>query len=125
MGGRASRLKGQRAEREAAGMFRRLYPKAERGDPQSRGARQCDVENTPFRIEAKHRKGYIGIRAALRQCKKDAETYNDSRPRCVVVKQDYDAWVIAFDLEEFIENVLRDPESFASALRARMARHDD
>jgi Holliday junction resolvase len=97
--GRSQRVKGACGEREAAKIFRENgYPDARRGDSQSRGAREADVEDTPFWIEVKRGKK-VRLRAAIEQAKNDA----DYRPPIVVWRDDRSGWRVDVDLDIFLE----------------------
>lgn len=73
MGGRASREKGKRWEREVARMLREVMPGAEikRGWQSRSGRDNPDVDCPVFWVEAKHHK-LTNPREALRQAKRDA-----------------------------------------------------
>ena len=120
MTGKASRDKGGRGEREAAEHMRSVFPSAQRGEPQTRGARRPDVIGTPFWIEVKRRKGYIGIRSALKQGQQDCQ---DGRLVAAVVRQDRDKWIICFDLEDFLEDILAGAGGRTSSIRACLDRY--
>ena len=97
--GRSQRVKGACGEREAAKIFRENgYPDARRGDSQSRGAREADVEDTPFWVEVKRGKK-VRLRAAIEQAKNDA----DYRPPIVVWRDDRSGWRVDVDLDIFLE----------------------
>lgn len=97
--GRSQRVKGACGEREAAKIFRENgYPDARRGDSQSRGAREADVEDTPFWVEVKRGKK-VRLRAAIDQSKKDA----DYRPPIVVWRDDRSGWRVDVSLDIFLE----------------------
>ena len=107
--GRSQRVKGACGEREAAKIFRENgYPDARRGDSQSRGAREADVEDTPFWLEVKvptetitevKRGKKVRLRAAIEQAKNDA----DYRPPIVVWRDDRSGWRVDVDLDIFLE----------------------
>lgn len=61
--GRRNRQRGQETEREAVQALRRVYPDARRAT-QWRGGRQegCDVEDTPWWIEVRHRAAHSCLR---------------------------------------------------------------
>lgn len=97
--GRSQRVKGACGEREVAKIFRaNKYPDARRGDSQSRGAREADVEDTPFWIEVKRGKK-VRLRAAIKQSQEDA----DHRPPIVVWRDDRCEWRVDVDLDIFLE----------------------
>jgi hypothetical protein len=94
-----SRRKGAGGEREVAKLFSvGGYPDARRGDSQSRGAREADVEDTPFWIEVKRGKK-VRLRAAIKQSKGDA----DYRPPIVVWRDDREEWRVDVSLDIFLE----------------------
>lgn len=97
--GSSSRRKGAGGEREAAAEFRNGgYPDARRGDSQSRGAREADVEDTPFWIEVKRGKK-VRLRAAIDQANGDS----DHRPPIVVWRDDRSGWRVDLALDIFLE----------------------
>ena len=94
-----SRRKGAGGEREAAKKLRDGgYPDARRGDSQSRGAREADVEDTPFWVEVKRGKR-VRLRAAIDQAERDC----DHRPQIVVWRDDRSEWRVDLALDIFLE----------------------
>ena len=97
-----SRTKGAQYERELAKRWRDsgVYVEARRGIGQARaGGECCDVEGTPWWVEAKRRKVH-NIRGALVQ----AEQATDGRPPIVVARYDGDAAdraIVAMRLDVF------------------------
>jgi len=83
------RTKGLRFERELCRRLRDLYGGGVKRSIQSRagGKEGCDVEGTPWRIEAK-----VGarpnLRAALLQAEQDGAAVGDTRPCIAVCKWD-------------------------------------
>jgi hypothetical protein len=68
-----SRTKGANFERALAKLLRPLWPNAARGLRQTRkGSECCDVEGTPFWVEAKHH-NRVDRAAAYRQAEADAD----------------------------------------------------
>ena len=98
MGGRHSRQKGQRGEREAAALFTDRGYQARRGDSQSRGAREADVEDTQFWIEVKRGKR-CPIRRAIEQGARDT----DGRHALVFWRDDRSGWRIDMAADTFFE----------------------
>lgn len=85
MGGRASRQKGQRAEREFANRLKDIYPEAKRGFQSRSGSDQADVEGSPWWIESKHLKRIAAFRHL-----EQAEAATDGRPCIVRLREDGD-----------------------------------
>jgi hypothetical protein len=80
--GARSRRKGRAWEQELVHHFRRVWPSAKRGIGQARlGSEVCDVEGTPWWVEAKVG-GRTNPRAAIRQ----AEAATDGRQVVAVCK---------------------------------------
>jgi hypothetical protein len=96
--GRRSRRKGKTWERELAALLRPLFGEHVKRGFQSRCGRDgCDVEGTPFWLEAKHGK-LVNVRAALRQ----ALEATDGRPAVVVAKDDRSAPLVVMRLEDWL-----------------------
>jgi hypothetical protein len=101
--GKKSRDSGKRGEYGVRDRLQELWPKARRGLGQAYGARECDVEGTPFRIEVKFHKQWPPVEAALRQNTIDAAKYNDFRLRFVAHKKKNDTdWRVTMTLDTFI-----------------------
>lgn len=102
MGGKASRTKGHSYERELAAIMREIFPEAHRG-LQSRGggAEECDVEGTPFHIEAK-RGVKPNPRAALYQAVRDAR---GKRPAVAVIRDDRCTPFVVMTLADWLQLV--------------------
>jgi len=98
MGGRSSRQKGKRGEREAARLFTSRGYQARRGDSQSRGAREADVEDTQFWIEVKR-----GKRCPIRRAIAQAEGDTDGRPPVVLWRDDRSSWRVDMAADTFLE----------------------
>lgn len=82
--GRRARRKGKVWEREVAAMLRPVFgPAVARGFQSRSGRDGCDVEGTPFWVEAKHQQ-LVDLRAAVRQGLADS----DGRTVVVVAKDD-------------------------------------
>ena len=96
MGGRSSRQKGQRGEREVARLFNDRGYQARRGDSQSRGAREADVEDTQFWIEVKRGKN-CRVKAAIDQSQHDT----DGRDALVFWRDDRREWRVDMDAATF------------------------
>lgn len=91
-----SRRKGAGWERELAELLREVWPEAKRGIGQSRhGGECCDVEGTPYWIEAK-----VGQQTNPRAAVRQAEAATDGRPVVAVCKDNAppggkpDVWVV-------------------------------
>lgn len=98
-----SREYGQRAERDVRDRLKPLWPDARRGLQQATGARECDVEGTPLRLEVKSWSKWPQVEAAIAQVRADAEKYKDLRPRAVLhKKKNKTDWRITLELDEFI-----------------------
>ena len=95
--GRSSKRKGKVWERAVATMLRKLWPAVKRGWQSRAGTEQCDVEGTPFWIEAKVGK-QVNLRAALRQAVADT----DGRPPIVVAKDDREEPVVVMRLSDWV-----------------------
>ena len=101
--GKLSRDSGQRFERELRDRLKLLWPEVRRGLGQAYGARECDVEGTPFRIECKAHKQWPPIEAALQQVAKDGAKYNDFRLRFVAhKKKNATDWRVTMTLDTFV-----------------------
>lgn len=89
---RLSRTKGATFERLLAARWRELglYPEARRGIGQARsGGEVCDVEGTPWWVEAKHRKA-VSVPAALKQAGEASDaafTGAEWRPPVVIARE--------------------------------------
>ena len=96
MSGRRSRQKGQRGEREVARLFTERGHQARRGDSQSRGAREADVEDTRFWIEVKR-----GARCPIRRGIAQMEGDTDGRPTLLFWRDDRSDWRIDMGADTF------------------------
>lgn len=103
--GRLSRDKGANWEREVARILRALWPKARRNGQDQAFAKsdRCDVEETPWWIEAKRYKR-CNIQAAYRQAMADT----DGRPALVISKDDRAEPLVTLSLESFLRWVKTD-----------------
>ena len=97
MGGRASRTKGQRGEREIVAFMARLGYTTARGWQSRQGHAQCDVEGTEWWIEVKRGKK-VNVRAAMRQALGD----RDTRRPLVVWRDDREPWMVSLSLEDAV-----------------------
>lgn len=80
--GARSRRKGRKWEQDLVHILRTVYPDARRGIGQARsGGEVCDIEGTPWWVEAKVSKR-TNPRAAIRQ----AEAATDGRPVVAICK---------------------------------------
>lgn len=97
--GRRSRRKGKVWERELVHELRPVFGDGVKRGFQSRCGRDgCDVEGTPYWVEAKHGK-LVNLRAALRQ----AIEATDGRPVVVVAKDDRTEPVVAMRLADWLQ----------------------
>jgi hypothetical protein len=104
--GKSSREKGKRGERRAVKFYERTYPDAHRSTDQARDARHCDVEGTPFWVEAKEGKR-PSIWAALRQAIEDRKTAGNHRPIHVFAHLTNGPTVIVMLADEYEEENLK------------------
>jgi hypothetical protein len=81
--GRSQREKGRRGEVRARDLLREVYPDAYRSCNQAGADACCDVEGTPWFVEAKEGKTHR-IWAAVRQAVEARETAKDDRPIVVI-----------------------------------------
>lgn len=98
--GRRNRRRGAASENELVKLLRdSLWPSAIRGiQSQARGS-ACDVEETPLRIECKHRDSHACLRF-LEKAEEEASKHNDERPVVVALReQGKKRWALLFDLE--------------------------
>jgi hypothetical protein len=94
--GSSSRRKGHGWERECAEKFREFFAEARRGLAQTRNAGEtCDVEGTPFWVEAK--RGNVQLMAALKQ----ARAQTDGRVPLVIGKFDHEKPFVAMHADDF------------------------
>ena len=98
MSGRRSRQKGKRGEREVARLFTDRGYQARRGDSQSAGAREADVEDTSFWVEVKR-----GKRCPIRRAIEQSEGDTDGRPTLVFWRDDRSDWRIDMGADTFFE----------------------
>lgn len=83
-GGRASREKGKRGERELVAAFRALYPDAKRGLQSRGGAEVADVDGLPVWLESKRRAKVAGALSIHYRTAQES----DGRPPVTVVRED-------------------------------------
>ena len=103
MGGKKSRQKGKRGELLLASLLRRCFPDARRGR-QFDSARECDIEGTPFRIEAKTR-AYISYTLLMDWLKENAASgveHDDDRIPLLVTKRDRENHIVHMWLTDFV-----------------------
>ena len=112
MGGRSSRVKGHRFERELAITFRELYGESVKRGFQSRnGAESPDVDGLPFWVEAKRGKKTYPM-AALAQAEEACA--DDGRPPVAVCRNDQDTdAVVVLRLSTFLD-ILKRPEVYCA-----------
>jgi Holliday junction resolvase len=96
MGGKHSRDKGKRGEREVAQLLRIAGFDTRRGMQSRAGTDECDVEGTPYWIECKRGKR-VNLRGAIRQAEEDT----DGRPPVVIWRDDRAEWMVLLSLEEW------------------------
>jgi len=108
MGGASSRTKGHDFERHIARLLRVSFPDARRG-LQYKDPRECDVEETPFRIECKRlaKVNSGDITQALMQVKRDGENHDDHRPQVVITKADRREALVHMTLDTLLTIVER------------------
>lgn len=106
MSGKRSRDKGARFERFLVGIFKTCFPDAHRGQ-QAHNPRHCDIEGTPFRIEAKHHKQltYKKMTDAVEQAEQNGEEFRDERIPMAVTKVDGGDSFVHFRLSRLIQLV--------------------
>jgi len=90
--GRRSRKKGHDWERAIAKLLRPIFGESvHRGHQSFRGGRAagegCDVDGSPFWIEAKHSQ-QTNPRSAIRQCNETQADCSDTRPPVAICKDD-------------------------------------
>lgn len=81
--GRSQRNKGKRGEIRARDLLREVYPDAYRSANQAGSGACCDVEGTPWFVEAKEEKKHQ-IWAAVRQAVEARDKAGDDRPIVVI-----------------------------------------
>lgn len=106
MSGKRSRDKGARFERFLVGVLKVVFPDVHRGQ-QSHNPRHCDVEGTPFRIEAKHwaRLTYQNILDALEQAEENGQRFDDDRVPVAISKRDGEDPVVHTHLRYFLQMI--------------------
>lgn len=98
MGGKHSRDKGHNFERWLANKLKALWEDCRRGLGQARASGEvCDVEGSPYWVEAKRYKR-CNIQKAWKQACKDT----DGRECLVVTKDDFGPVLVTMSLEEFM-----------------------
>lgn len=110
--GLKSRSKGKRGERLVANKLKEIWPTAQRGLTQSRGAIQPDVTGTPYWVEVKIGKNPPKPQVAYEQAKKDQglaleSFFNKEQLRVrilVAIKKDREP--IRWYLEDIREGIL-------------------
>ncbi len=100
--GKTSRDKGKRGQLYCRDLMRRVWPKAKSTSDQFNGAEYCDVENTPFWIEAKHG-ARINLWAALRQAEADSTAAGDLRPILLYLRLDRRPAVVVMLANDWID----------------------
>lgn len=114
--------KGDSYERLVANLLKPLYPKAQRANQDKTENEVCDVEGTPFWIEAKDHKSIAAFRY-YDQALQETKAHSDKRPIMVVMKEKRTAKqgalnlaMIDFDLMwiliQFVEQMGHDWGSF-------------
>jgi hypothetical protein len=108
MGGKRSRDKGARFERFLENALKVCFPDARRmGPSQARDPKYCDVEGTPFRIEAKHWAlfTYKHIHEALEQAESNGRDVGDTRVPLAITKRDREEPLVHLTLRRFLQLV--------------------
>lgn len=116
---RRSRAKGGRGELAAVAMLRELWPAAKRCIAQSRTAARegCDVEGTPYWIEAK-----TGARPAILAAMRQAMRDTDGRPPIVIARRDREGALVTMRAEDWIALARKALESEHASAVARPRR---
>ena len=99
--GKTSRNKGKRGEREVVNLFKQHGIEARRGDSQSRGAREADVELDElgkYWIEVK-----LGKQPRIRAAIPHAERDSDGRTPIVFWRDDRKDWRVDMGVGAFFE----------------------
>jgi len=102
MTGKMSRNKGATFERYLASVLKLVWPDARRGR-QYDSARECDVEGTPLRIEAKHYVNWPDVYGALKQAQDDNVKHGDSRPCMAITKKNRTEPTVTMFLCDFVK----------------------
>jgi len=106
MSGKKSRDKGARFERFLVSALQVCFPDTCRGQ-QAHNPRHCDVEGTPFRIEAKSwaRLTYNNLLAAIDQAEENGARFNDERIPVAITKLDNSPPIVHMTLRRFIQMI--------------------
>lgn len=106
MSGKKSRDKGARFERFLVTALKVVYLDAHRGQ-QSHNPRHCDVEGTPFRIEAKSwaRLTYQNVLDAIEQAEENGKRFGDDRIPVAITKLDNCKPIVHMTLRRFMQMV--------------------
>lgn len=102
MTGKMSRNKGATFERYLASVLKLVWPDARRGR-QYDSARECDVEGTPLRIEAKHYSTWPDVYGALKQAQDDNGKHGDNRPCVAITKKNRTQPTVTMFLCDFVK----------------------
>lgn len=132
MSGKKSRTKGARFELFLEKAFKACFPDARRmGGSQSRDPKYCDVEGTPFRVEAKRwaKLTYKNILDALEQAEENGKRYDDDRIPIAITRIDYaKEEIVHITLRNFLalieKHFWREPE-LADVIPIRGATDED
>jgi hypothetical protein len=122
MTGKHSLDKGKRFERFVVHALSVCFPDARRGQ-QSHNPRDCDVEGTSFRIEAKHwaRLTYKNVQQAIEQAVENGQRFNDPRVPIAITKLDGQEPLVHTTLRHFLQLVelhfWREPEGVIPILK--------
>lgn len=105
-GGLASRMKGQRGEREIAAILRAHGFDARRGTQTRGGQEEADVVSSlpGYRLEVK-RTERLNIWAAIQQCDDDLDPADDDTVPVVVFRRNRSRWYACLPLEDFLKGV--------------------
>lgn len=93
----------QDMQRDVANTLKPVYAEA-RNNPQYRGAKRegCDVEGTPFWIEAKNRKDG-SVFTAYRQAMADKAKAEDTRPVLIATTRNREPVLVAMHISTFVQ----------------------
>lgn len=102
MGKINAKKKGKRGERELVNILKPYFEDGDvyRGD-QSNGARECDVENPFFWLEAK-RQQREEWRKWMKKAVEDRDAAGDDRPPIVVSRKNGEEWCVLMRFEDFL-----------------------
>lgn len=101
--GRRNRTRGASSERELVSILKEFWPGAMRGIQSQGHIAACDVENTPLRIECKHRASHGCIRF-LETAEEEAQASADDRPVIVALREQGNKhWCVLLRLDSLMD----------------------